>query len=57
MKSIRLKRFIQSFQSKFVVLDASYTPIISHNFISFNNISNILRCLYGITHLMTGTTL
>ena len=33
-----------------------YYLICSHNFISFTNISNILRYLYGITHLIAETT-
>ena len=31
-------------------------PIVSHNFINVSNISNILRYLYGRTHLINETT-
>ena len=31
-------------------------PVIAHNFISLGNISNILRYLYGRTHMYSGTT-
>ena len=31
-------------------------PIFAHNYISLNNISNILRYLYGRTHLRSETT-
>ena len=34
----------------------AHAPIIPHSFISVNTIYNILRYLYGMTHLITETT-
>ena len=39
-----------------IVVPCTPLTVNPHNFINFNNISNILRHLYGITHLITETT-